>query len=37
LAPCFIDYAVNFDMANTEIKWRQNLLNNESLFTSAMT
>ena len=31
LSPCFIDYAVNFGMINTEKQWRQNLLNNNSL------
>jgi hypothetical protein len=31
MRPCFIDYAVNFGMVNTEIQWRQNLLNNNNL------
>jgi hypothetical protein len=31
LSPCFIDYAVNFGMINTEKQWRQNLLNSNSL------
>jgi hypothetical protein len=26
--PCFVDYAVNFGVANTEMQWRENLLNN---------
>jgi hypothetical protein len=29
--PCIVDYAVNFGMANAEIQWRENLLNNNSL------
>jgi hypothetical protein len=28
---CFIDYAVNFGMVNTEMQWRQNLLKNNNL------
>lgn len=31
MKPCFIDYAANFGMVNTEIQWRQNLLNNNNL------
>lgn len=31
MRPCFIDYAANFGMVNTEIQWRQNLLNNNNL------
>ena len=31
MRPCFIDYAVNCGMVNTEIQWRQNLLNNNNL------
>jgi hypothetical protein len=31
MRPCFIDYAANFGMANTETQWRQNLLNNNNL------
>jgi hypothetical protein len=42
MSPCFIDYAVNFGMVNTEMQWRQNLLNNDDLatlvtMTTAMT
>jgi hypothetical protein len=33
LKPCFIDYAVNFGMMQTEQLWRKNLLNNKNLFT----
>ncbi len=29
VSPCFLDYAVNFGMANTEVQWRQNLLKND--------
>src|SRR5918911_1063645 len=31
MSPCFVDYAVNFGVANTEIQWRENLLNNNNL------
>jgi hypothetical protein len=31
MSPCFVDYAVNFGVANTEIQWRENLLNNSNL------
>jgi hypothetical protein len=31
MRPCFVDYAANFGMVNTEIQWRQNLLNNNNL------
>ena len=31
MTPCFVDYAVNFGVANTEIQWRENLLNNNNL------
>jgi hypothetical protein len=31
MRPCFIDYAANFGMVNTETQWRQNLLNNNNL------
>ena len=31
MRPCFIDYAANFGIVNTEIQWRQNLLNNNNL------
>jgi hypothetical protein len=42
MSPCFIDYAVNFGIVNTERQWRQNLLNNDDLatlvtMTTAMT
>jgi hypothetical protein len=30
MSPCFVDYAVNFGMANTQIQWRGHLLNNEN-------
>ena len=33
LKPCFIDYAVNFGMRRTEQLWRENLINNETLFS----
>ena len=36
LKPCFIDYAVNFGMMQTEQLWRKNLLNNKNLFTPAI-
>jgi hypothetical protein len=29
MSPCFIDYAINFGMANTEVQWRENLLKND--------
>jgi hypothetical protein len=29
MSPCFIDYAVNFGMANTELQWCENLLKND--------
>ena len=29
IMPCIIDYAVNFDLVNTELQWRNNLLNND--------
>jgi hypothetical protein len=31
MSPCFVDYAVNFGVANTEMQWRENLLNNNNL------
>ena len=31
MSPCFVDYAINFGVANTEIQWRENLLNNNNL------
>ena len=31
MSPCFVDYAINFGVANTEIQWRGNLLNNNNL------
>jgi hypothetical protein len=31
MTPCFVDYAVNFGVADTEIQWRENLLNNNNL------
>ena len=31
MRPCFIDYAVNFGIVNTENQWRENLLNNDNL------
>jgi hypothetical protein len=31
MSPCFVDYAVNFGLANTEIQWRENLLSNNNL------
>jgi hypothetical protein len=31
MSPCFVDYAVNFGVANTEIQWRENLLNSNNL------
>ena len=31
MSPCFVDYAVNFGIANTEMQWRENLLNNNNL------
>ena len=30
MSPCFVDYAVNFGMANTETQWREHLLNNNN-------
>jgi hypothetical protein len=30
MSPCFVDYAVNFGMASTEIQWRECLLNNNN-------
>lgn len=30
MSPCFVDYAVNFGMANTETQWREHLLNNNT-------
>jgi hypothetical protein len=34
MSPCFVDYAVNFGMANIETQWREHLLNNnDSLAT----
>ncbi len=33
LSPCFIDYAVNFGMAETEEVWRNHLVSNGSLTT----
>jgi hypothetical protein len=30
MSPCFVDYAVNFGMANTEKQWREHLLNNNN-------
>jgi hypothetical protein len=32
--PSIIDYAINFGVVNTEVLWRQNLLNNDSLAAS---
>ena len=34
--PCFIDYAVNFGIKNSEIQWRQNLLENDNLAMSLL-
>jgi hypothetical protein len=31
IRPSIIDYAVNFGLENTELQWRQNLLNNDRL------
>jgi hypothetical protein len=32
MKPCFVDYAVNFGMLDTEIQWRENLLSNNNLY-----
>jgi len=29
LAPCIVDYAVNFGIRNMETQWRKNLLEND--------
>ena len=31
LAPCIVDYAVNFGIRNMETQWRKNLLENDDL------
>lgn len=36
LNPCFLDYAINFGIANTEQQWRENLMNNNSLVTPSV-
>jgi len=36
LMPCFIDYAVNFGIKNSETQWRQNLLENDNLAMSLL-
>ncbi|HEY6588322.1 MAG TPA: hypothetical protein VIY98_08515, partial [Nitrososphaeraceae archaeon] len=33
IKPCFIDYAVNFGIKNTERQWYTNLLKNDNLAT----
>ncbi|HET7644365.1 MAG TPA: hypothetical protein VFK40_12725, partial [Nitrososphaeraceae archaeon] len=33
ISPCFIDYAVNFGIKNTERQWYTNLLKNDNLAT----
>jgi hypothetical protein len=36
MRPCIIDYAVNFGLENTEMQWRQNILNHDSLDAAVM-
>jgi hypothetical protein len=36
MRPCIIDYAINFGLENTEMQWRQNILNHDSLDAAVM-
>ena len=37
MSPCFVDYAVNFGMANTQIQWRESLLLNNENKTNSLS
>src|SRR5205823_5818889 len=37
MSPCFIDYAVNFGIADTERQWRESLLRNDDNKTNSLS